>query len=55
MNLHVDIDRVRLDNMKRDGVQRKNKFIINTGDNLTAKERKQRILYNEKKYGLTQK
>ena len=36
----------------RQGVQRKNKFIINTGDNLTAKEREEKIKINKKKYGL---
>jgi ABC-type antimicrobial peptide transport system ATPase subunit len=33
-------------------IQRKNNFIINTGDNLTAEEREQKIKQNKKKYGL---
>ena len=35
-------------------IQRKNNFIINTGDNLTAKEREKRIKLNKQKYGLSQ-
>lgn len=55
MGLHVDIDKVFEDNLHKEGVQRKNKFIINTGDNMTAEEREQRIKQNQEKYGLTQK
>ena len=33
-------------------IQRKNNFIINTGDNLTAEEREFKIRQNKKKYGL---
>jgi hypothetical protein len=53
MGLHVHMDKVFGDNAKKMGVQRKNKFIINTGDNLTAKEREIKIKQNHMKYGLT--
>ena len=52
MGLNVWMDQVFRDNDLRQGVQRKNKFIINTGDNLTAKEREEKIKINKKKYGL---
>ena len=55
MGLHVDIDQVFRDNQHKEGVQRKNKFIINTGDNMTAEERELRIKQNQEKYGLSQK
>jgi len=55
MGLHVHLDWVFNDNLKKIGpeIQRKNNFIINTGDNQTAKERDQRIKLNKHKYGLT--
>ena len=55
MGLHVHLDRVFLDNLKKQGpeIQRKNNFIINTGDNLTAQNREMRIKQNELTYGLT--
>ena len=55
MGLHVDLDWVFNDNLKRNGpeIQRKNNFIINTGDNQTAKERDLRIKMKKQKYGLT--
>mmetsp|Transcript_2893 Transcript_2893/g.2722 ORF Transcript_2893/g.2722 Transcript_2893/m.2722 type:complete len:140 (-) Transcript_2893:96-515(-) len=55
MGLNVHLDRVFLDNAKKTGpeIQRKNNFIINTGDNLTAKEREKRINMNKERYGLT--
>jgi len=65
MGLHVYLDRVFNDNLKKNvsaktsinviqgpEIIRKNNFIINTGDNLTAKERDQRIKLNKQKYGL---
>jgi len=36
------------------GILRKNNFIINTGDNLTANERQKRINLNKAKYGLSE-
>lgn len=55
MGLHVHLDRVFNDNLKKVGpeVIRKNNFIINTGDNQTANERDARIKLNRQKYGLT--
>mmetsp|Transcript_6337 Transcript_6337/g.4774 ORF Transcript_6337/g.4774 Transcript_6337/m.4774 type:complete len:113 (+) Transcript_6337:237-575(+) len=55
MGLHVQLDRVFLDNAKKTGpdIQRKNNFIINTGDNLTVKEREKRINANKERYGLS--
>ena len=56
MGLHVHLDRVFNDNLKKNGPEiiRKNNFIINTGDNQTASERDARIKLNKQKYGLTQ-
>ena len=55
MGLHVHLDRVFRDNLLKQGpeIQRKNNFIINTGDNLTAQNREMRIKENNQKYGLT--
>ncbi len=55
MGLHVHLDWVFNDNFKKNGpeIQRKNNFIINTGDNQTAKERDLRIKMNKQKYGLS--
>ena len=55
MGLHVHLDRVFRDNYMRQGpdIQRKNNFIINTGDILTMAEREQKIAQNKIKYGLT--
>jgi hypothetical protein len=55
MGLHVDLDKVFRDNAKKLGpdVQRKNKFIINTGNNLTAENREIKIKQNKLKYGLS--
>lgn len=54
MGLHVHLDKVFFDNAQKTGPEiiRKNNFIINTGDNLTAKEREKRIKMNNEKYGL---
>ena len=54
MGLHVDTRKVFADNQLKQGpeIQRKNNFIINTGDNMTAEEREVRIKTNKKKYGL---
>uniref|UniRef100_A0A7S3CPK8 Uncharacterized protein n=1 Tax=Strombidium rassoulzadegani TaxID=1082188 RepID=A0A7S3CPK8_9SPIT len=54
MGLHVRLDRVFADNLLRQGpqVQRKNNFIINTGNNMTAPEREIKIGQNQEKYGL---
>ena len=53
MGLHVHLDLVFHENALKCGVQRKNKFIINTGDNLTALEREARIKENKRKFGLS--
>ena len=53
MGLHVYMDKVFYDNARKSGVQRKNKFIINTGDNLTTEEKEARIKANKEKYGLS--
>ena len=44
MGLHVNLEHVRADNCTKNGpgVIRKNKFIINTGNNLTVKEREEK-------------
>ena len=55
MGLHVKLDKVFRDNgfKQGEGVQRKNKFIINTGDNLTQEEREKKIKQNKITYGLS--
>lgn len=53
MGLHVHLDKVFHDNALKLGVQRKNKFIINTGDNLTSQQKQSRIKENKIKYGLS--
>ena len=55
MGLHVHLDRVFRDNFMRQGpdIQRKNNFIINTGDIMTMSERQYKIDQNKGKYGLT--
>ena len=35
MGLQVDLERIYVDNMKKDSILRKNNCIINTGDNPT--------------------
>jgi vacuolar-type H+-ATPase subunit B/Vma2 len=43
MGLHVNLKKIFEDNFKKTGVTRKNNFIINTNNNPTRDERKQRI------------
>ena len=45
MGLHVHLDKIFRDNIKKQGpeIQRKNNFIINTGDNMTSAEREEKI------------
>ncbi len=56
MGIHVDLEKVFLENRAKNGPQiiRKNNFIINTGDNLTLEQRKLRIQQNRQKFGLSQ-
>ncbi|KRX04843.1 hypothetical protein PPERSA_06477 [Pseudocohnilembus persalinus] len=54
MGLRVDLQKVYLDNMKKQNVMRKNNSVINTGDNPTKEERQRNIEGNRKKYGLSQ-
>ena len=53
MGLHIDIQRVFIDNLKKQGVVRKNNCIINTGDNPNKKERAIKISKNREKYGIS--
>lgn len=53
MGLHLNLETIYHDNMKKTGVLRKNNFIINTNDNPTKQEKKRQIQINEEKYGLT--
>ena len=54
MGLHVDLEKIFHDNMKKtENVIRKNNCIINTGDNPNKEERKKRIDRNRILYGLT--
>lgn len=43
MGLHVNLEKVFQDNMKKKNVVRKNNFIVNTNDNPNKEERKIRI------------
>jgi len=53
MGLHLNLEKVFQDNMKKVGVTRKNNFIINTSNNPTKEERKRQIEENSLKYGLS--
>ena len=59
MGLHIDIEKVFLDNIKKNVyflnkvAVRKNNTIINSGDNPTKEERARRVAENRKIYGLT--
>ena len=53
MGLHLNLETIYHDNMKKTGVLRKSNFIINTNDNPTKQEKKRQIQINEEKYGLT--
>lgn len=44
--LHIDLERVWVDNIKKLNELRKNNCIINTGDNITFEQRKKRIISN---------
>ena len=52
MGLHVDIEKVFVDNSIKNNVLRKNKCIVNTGDNPNSEERKKKIEENRMKYGI---
>jgi hypothetical protein len=54
MGLHVDIERVFIDNSRKQGVVRKNNCIINTGDNPNKIERARKINENFEKYGISE-
>jgi len=53
MGLHVDLQMIFHDNMKKQNAKRKNNCIINEGDNPNKEERKRKIEENRSKYGLT--
>lgn len=53
MGLHLNLEKVFQDNMKKIGVTRKNNFIINTSNNPTKEERKRQIEDNKTRYGLS--
>ncbi|KAJ3214975.1 hypothetical protein HDU67_000992 [Dinochytrium kinnereticum] len=50
--LHIDPIHVREHNLKREGVTRKNGFIINTGDKMSKEELKKKVEENRKRYEL---
>lgn len=50
--MHLNLENVFYDNMKKVAKVRKNNCIVNSGDNATKDEIKQRILQNKKMYGL---
>ncbi|CDW81052.1 UNKNOWN [Stylonychia lemnae] len=52
MNLHVDIDRIAIDNRRKQGI-RKMGFLVNQGGKLTPEEKAQLQAMNHGKYGLT--
>lgn len=53
MGLHIDIQRVFVDNSRKQDVLRKNKCIVNTGNNPNPEERKLKIEENKAKYGVS--
>lgn len=53
MGLHLDLQAIFEDNMRKTGVTRKNNFIINTNDNPTKEEKRRLIEENQEKYGLS--
>ena len=53
MGLHLDLDKIYLDNMRKPGT-RKNNCLINTGDNQSKEDKKRKIEENLKKYGIEQ-
>jgi hypothetical protein len=54
MGLHVDIQKIFIDNSRKQGVVRKNNCIINTGDNPNKIERARKISENQAKYGISE-
>jgi hypothetical protein len=54
MGLHLDIDQVLADNLKKEGSRKWNKILVNIGDKLTREERKDLIKANREMYGLPQ-
>ena len=53
LGLHVDIDRVHQDNLKKSG-KRKAGFLVNEGDKLTKEQRIEMKDANYLKYGLSE-
>ena len=53
MGLSVDIDRIELDNRKKQGI-RKCGFLVNQGGKLTPEEKKNLIEINRERYGLSE-
>jgi hypothetical protein len=54
MGLHIDIQKLFIDNSLRTNVTRKNNTIVNTGDNPTKEERARKIAENQEKYGISE-
>jgi hypothetical protein len=52
MGLHVNIDQIRIDNVKKQGV-RKCGFLVNQQGKLTPEEKLELQGFNQEKYGLT--
>ena len=50
MGLHVNLEKIFLDNKKKVNVLRKNNYIINTGDNLTTEKKNKLLQENKDKY-----
>ena len=53
LGLHVDIDRVFADNMKKTGFRKYGCVLVNQGDKLTPERKIEMKAENQEKYGLT--
>lgn len=53
MGLHIDIEKVFVDNLRKQNVLRKNRCIVNTGNNPNPNERKLKIEENNTNYGIS--
>ena len=52
MGLHLNVDLIRKDNAKKEGVRKYINVLINQGDKLTSEEKKELKLKNKALYGL---
>lgn len=53
LGLHVDIDKVFVDNMKKQGLRKYGTVLINEGDKLTPDKKEELKILNRQRYGLS--